>query len=144
MYVCKSWTMKKAECWWIDAFELWCWRRQDLESPLDYRKNKLVHSKGNQSWISVGRTDTEAETPILWPPDVENWLTGCWEEKEGDDRGWDGWMASPTPWTWVWVNSGSWWWTGRPGHAAIHGVAKNRTRLSDWTELRVYMLILTS
>ena len=62
----------------------------------------------------------------------------CWEGLgaggEGDDRGWDGWMASPTRWTWVWVNSRSWWWTGRPG-AAIHGVAKSRTRLSDWTEL---------
>ena len=62
----------------------------------------------------------------------------CWERLraggEGDDRRWDGWMASPTQWTWVWVNSGSWWWTGRPG-AAVHGVAKNWTRLSDWTEM---------
>ena len=62
----------------------------------------------------------------------------CWERLkeggEGDDRGWDGWMASPTRWTWVWVNSGNWWWTGRLG-AAVHGLAKSRTRLSDWTEL---------
>ena len=64
----------------------------------------------------------EAETPILWPPDVKNWLTGkdwCWERltagEEGDNRGWDGWMASPTQWTWVWVSSGRCWWTGRPG-----------------------------
>ena len=64
----------------------------------------------------------------------------CWEGfgagGEGDDRRWDGWMASLTRWTWVWVNSGSWWWMDREAwHAAIHGVAKSRTRLSDWTEL---------
>ena len=83
-----------------------------------------VHPRGNQCWIVTGRTDAEAETPVLWPPDVKNWLIWkfrpwCWESlkagREGDDRGWDGWMASPTQWTWVWVNSGSWWWTGRPG-----------------------------
>ena len=63
----------------------------------------------------------------------------CWEGlgagEEGDDRGWDGWMASPTRWTWVWVNSGSWWWTGRPGVLRSMGSRKSRTRLSDWTEL---------
>ena len=64
----------------------------------------------------------------------------CWEGLgaggEGDNRGWDGWMASPTRWTWVWMNSGTWWWTGRPGVLhAVHGVAKSRTRLSNWTEL---------
>ena len=63
----------------------------------------------------------------------------CWEGLgaggEEDDRGWDGWMASPTRWTWVWVYSGSWWWTGRPGMLQIHGVTKSRTWLSDWTEL---------
>ena len=68
-----------------------------------------------------GRTDVEAETPTLWPPDVKSWL--IWKdpdagkdwEGEGDNRGWGGWMASPTQWMWVWVDSGSWWWTGRPG-----------------------------
>ena len=67
--------------------------------------------------------DAEAETPVLWPPHAKSWLTHwkrawCWEglgAGEGDDRGWDGWMASPTWWTWVWVSSRSWWWTGRPG-----------------------------
>ena len=63
----------------------------------------------------------------------------CWEGLgaggEGDNRGWDGWISSLTRWTWVWVNSGSWWWTGRPWRSVIHGVAKSRTRLSDWTEL---------
>ena len=95
-----------------------------LESPLDCKAIQPVHSKGNQSWIFTGRTDAEAETPILWSPDAKNgqthWKTPwCWEwlkaGGEGDDRGWDGWRASPTQWPWVWVNSRSWWWTGRPG-----------------------------
>ena len=86
MYGCESWTIKKAEHWRIDAFELWCWRR--LLSLLDFKEIQPVHPKGNQSWI--GRTDAEAETLILWPPDVKNWLIGKdpdagkdwrWEEK---------------------------------------------------------------
>ena len=96
-----------------------------------------------QSWIFIERTNAEAETPILWPPDVKNWLIWKdpdagkdWRQERGDDRGWDGWMALPTQWTWVWVNSGSWWWAGRPWHAAVHGVAKNQTRLSNWTKLK--------
>ena len=122
MYGCESWTIKKAECQRIDTFELWCWRR--LESPLYYKEIKPVHSKGNQSWIFIGRTDAEAEAPILWPPDVKNWLIGklthwCWEKLktggEGDDRGGDGWMLSLTRWTWVLASSRSWWWTGKPG-----------------------------
>jgi len=72
VYGCESWTIKKAERWRIDAFELWCWRR--LESLLDCKKIQLINPKGNQSWIFIGRTDTEAEIPILWPPDVKNWL----------------------------------------------------------------------
>ena len=82
-----------------------------------------VHSKGDQSWVFIGRTDAKAETPILWATscdELTHWKRlWCWEGLgaggEGDDRGWDGWMASPTRWTWVWVNSRSWWWTGRPG-----------------------------
>ena len=75
MYGCESWTIKKAECWRIDAFELWCWRRL-LESPLDCKEIKLVHPKGDQSWIFIGRTDAEAEAPMLWSPDATNWLFG--------------------------------------------------------------------
>ena len=74
------------------------------------------------SSVSLREEEAEAETPIPWPPDVKNWLLGKapdagkdWRWGEGDDRGGDGWMASLTPWTWVWVNSRSWWWTGRPG-----------------------------
>ena len=66
MYGCESWTVKKAERRRIDAFELWCWRR--LESPLDRKEVQPVHSKGDQSWVFIGRTDAKAETPILWPP----------------------------------------------------------------------------
>ena len=74
MYECESWTIKKAEHWRIDAFELWCWRR--LESPLGCKETKPVNSNGNQSWIFIGRTDTEAEASMLWPPDAKNWLNG--------------------------------------------------------------------
>ena len=69
-YGCESWTIKKAECWRIDAFELWCWRR--LESPFNCKEIEPVHPKGNQPWILIERA--EAEAPILWPPDVKNWL----------------------------------------------------------------------
>ena len=117
-YGCESWTIKKAECWWTDAFELWCWGRL-LRVCKDIQP---VQPKGDQSWVFIGRTDVEAETPILWPPDVKSWLIWKypdagkdWGQEEKGTRGWDGWMASPTQWTWVWLNSRSWWWTGRPG-----------------------------
>ena len=74
MYGCESWPIKKAECQRTDAFELWCWRR--LEGPLDCKEIQPVNPKGNQSWIFIGRTDAEAEAPILWPPDVKKWLIG--------------------------------------------------------------------
>ena len=67
MYGCESWTVKKAEQQRIDAFELWCWEKT-LESPLSYKEIQLVHPKGDQSWVFIGRTDAEAESPILWPP----------------------------------------------------------------------------
>ena len=128
MYGCESWAIKKAECQRIDAFELCCWRR--LLSPLDCKEIQPVHSKGDHSWVFIGRTDAEAETPILWPPDAKSWPIGNdpdvgkdWgqEEKGMDDRGWDGWMASLTQCIWVWVDSGSWWWTGRPGVLGFMG-----------------------
>ena len=94
-----------------------------LESPLPCKEIQQVHSRGNQSWIFFERNDAEAETPIPWPPDGKNWLIWkrpwYWERLraggEGDDRGWYGWMASPTQWTWVWANSRRWWKTGKPG-----------------------------
>ena len=117
MYGYESWTITedwvpKNWCFWTVVLE------KTLKSPLDYKEIQPVHSKGNQSLIFIGRTDVEAEAPILWPPDdlKRPW---CWERlkagREGDDRGWDGWMALLTQWAWVWINSRSWWWTGRPG-----------------------------
>ena len=107
----ESWAQKNW-CFWTVVLE------KTLESSLDVKEFQPVHPKWNRSWIFIGKTDVEAETPILWPPDVKNWLIGKDPDAgkiEGDDRGWDGWMASPTLWTWVWVNCGSWWWTARPG-----------------------------
>ena len=89
------------------------------ESPSDCKEIQPVCPKGNQSWIFIGRTNAEAEAPILWPSDVKNWLIGKDSDglkaREGDNRGWDGWIASVTQWTWVWAGSRSWWWTGSPG-----------------------------
>ena len=75
MYGCESWTVKKAKHQRIAAFELWCWKtvlEKTLESPLDCKEIQPVHPKGDQSWVFIGRTDVEAETPILWPPHVES------------------------------------------------------------------------
>ena len=74
MYGCESWTIKKAEYWRIDAFELWCWRRLLRVPWAARRSNQSILSK--QSWVFIGRTDTEAETPILWPPNEKSWLIG--------------------------------------------------------------------
>ena len=133
MYGWESWTIKKTECWRMDAFELWCWRR--LESLLDCKGIQPVHSKWDQTWVFIWKTDVEAETPMLWP-DVKSWLIWkpwCWERLraggEGDDRGWDGWMASQTQWTLVLVNSGNYWETGRPGVLQSMGLQRVR---HDW------------
>ena len=85
MYGCESWTRKKAGRWRTDSFELWCWRRL-LKSPLDCKEIQPVHPKGNQSWVFIGRTDVEAETPMLWPPDAKSWL--IWKDPDaGKDWG---------------------------------------------------------
>ena len=112
----ESWVLKNW-CFWTVVLE------KTIESPLDYKEIQPVSPKGNQSWVFIGRTNAEAEMPILWPPDVKNWLVWKdpdagkdWrlEEKgttEDEMLGWHLW----TLWTWVWVSSGSWWWTGKPG-----------------------------
>ena len=109
----------------------WITPAYTLERPLDCKEIQPVHSEGDQPWDFFGRNDAKAEAPVLWPPHVKSWLIGkdwCWEGLgaggEGDDRGWDGWMASLTRWTWVWVNSGSWWWTGRPGVLRFMGLQR--------------------
>ena len=105
MYGCESWTIKKAERWRIDAFEL-CVGEDSWES-LGLRGNQPVHPKGDQSWVFTGRTDDEAGTPILWPPDAKSWLIGK-DPYAGKDWGQEekemtedeiGWMASLTQWT---------------------------------------------
>ena len=120
MYGCESWTIKKADHWRIDVFELWRWRR--LLSLFNCKEIQPVHPKGNQSWIFIGRIDAEtsSNTLAIWCKELIYWKRPlCWERLraggEGDNRGWDGWMASRTQWTWVWASSGSWWWTGKPG-----------------------------
>ena len=116
-----------------------------LESPLDCTEIQPVHSEGDQPWDFFGRNDAKAETPVLWPPHAKSWKRlWCWEGLgaggEGDDRGWDGWMASRTRWMWVWVNSGRWWWTGRPGVLRFMGSKRVRrdwaTEL-NWTETKI-------
>ena len=92
----------------------------------------------------IGRTDAEAETPILWPPDAKSWL--IWKDPdagkdlkaggEGYDRGWDGWMSSPTQWTWIWVNSGSGWWIGKP--SMLQSTGSQRVGHNWATELNWY------
>ena len=135
--------------WELDYEESWVpknwfsWTavlEKTLQSPLDYKEIQPVHPKGDQSWMFIGRTDVEAETLNIlatWCEDLTHlkrpW---CWERLraggEGDDRGWDGWMASPTRRMWVWVNSGSWWlaccdsWGGKES---------DTTEQLNWTEL---------
>ena len=127
MYECESWTIKKAEHRGIDAFELWCWRKL-LRVPWTTRRSKQsilkeispeyslegLMVKWNSQYFGhlMRKTDSLENTLML-----ERLRAGGEEDDrgEGDDRGWDGWMTSPTQWTSVWVNSRSWWWAGRPG-----------------------------
>ena len=135
MYGCESWKEvwePKNSCFQTVVLE------KTLENPLD---SKEVNPKGDQSWAFIGRTDVEAEnsnTLATWCEALTHlkrpW---CWERLraggEGDNRGWDGWMASPTQWTWVWVGSRSWCWTGRPVVLQLMGSQRIR---HDWvTEL---------
>ena len=121
----ESW-LPKNWCFWTVVLE------KTLESLLDCKEIEPVNPKGNQSWVFIGRTDVEAETPILWPPDAKNWLIGKdpdagrdWgqEEKgttEDEMAGWHHRLDGQ----WVWVNSGSWWWTGRPGVLGFMGLQR--------------------
>ena len=150
MYGCESWTMKKAECQKIEAFELWYCRRL-LRVPWIARRSNQSILKEIKSWVFTGRTDALAETPILWPPhakELTHWKRPwCWEGLgaggEGDDKGWDGWMASPTWWAWVWINSRSWWWTGRPGVLGFMGlqrVGHDRATELNWITCNIVHL----
>ena len=145
MYGCESWYIKKAERWRIDAFELWHWRRV-LRVPWTARRS-------NQSIIKQISPDIHwkdwcwswnSNTLATWCEELTHWKRPwCWERLkaggEGDDRGWDGWMALPTQWTWIWASSGSWWWTGRPGvlqSMGLQWVGHNWVTELNWADLR--------
>ena len=140
VYGCESWTIKKAEHWRIDAFELWCWRRL-LRVPWTARKSiqSLLREISPEYALEGLMLKLKLQYLATWCEELTHLKTlWCWEwlkaGGEGHDRIWDGWMASLTQWTWVRVNSGSWWWTGRP--AMLQSMElQSRTWVSDWTGL---------
>ena len=133
MYGCESWAINKAEGWRIDVFELWCWRRLLRVSWTVRRSNQSILKEINhwKDW------NWNSNTLATWCEELTHlrrpW---CWERLkagERDNRGWDGWMASPTQWTWVSASFRSWWWTGKPG--VLYSMGSQRVR-HDWaTEL---------
>jgi len=132
----ESWTPKNW-CFWAVMLE------KTLESPLDCKEIQLVHSKGDQSWVFIWDWywSWNSSTLAISCKELTHWKrVWCWEGLgsggEGDDREWDGWMASPTRWTWIWVNSVSWWWTGMPGVPLFMGSQSvGTTEQLNWTEL---------
>ena len=140
----ESWAPKNWSFWTVVL-------EKTLESPLDCKEIQPVHPKEDQSWVFTGRTDVEAEAPILWPPDAKSWL--IWKDPDaGKDWGqkqkgitkdemvgWHHWLK----WTWVWVNSRSWWWTGRSGVLQFMG-SQSQTWLSNWTELNWLSILYNS
>ena len=140
IYGCENWKVKKAERWRIDAFEVWCWRRL-LRVPWTTRRSNQSILKEISPGCSLEGLMLKLKLQyfgyLIWRVDSleKTLMLGRLRAgEEGDDRGWDGWMASPTQWTCVWVNSGSWWQTGRPG-VVLHFVGSQRVRC-DWvTEL---------
>ena len=139
----ESWPLNNW-CFWTVVLE------KTLESPLDCKEIQPVHPKGDQSWIySLEGLVLKLKLQYFGHLMVSKELTHlkshwCWERLkaggEGDDRGWDGWMTSLTQWTWVWVNSRSWWWTGRPGvlqSTGLQRVGHNWAAELKWTELSI-------
>ena len=147
MYGCERWIIKKAEHWRIYAFELWCWRRL-LRVPWAARKSNqsilkkisprcsleglMLKLKHQYFGYLMWRTDSSEKTLMLGKIEGGG---------QGESSGWDGWMASPTRWTWVWVNSGSWWWTGRPDVLWFMGLQRVRHDLV--TELNWIHILYT-
>ena len=116
---CESWTIKKAEHWRIDAFELWCWSRL-LSVPWTARRSNRSNQSILKETIHWKDWKWNSNTLATWSEELTHWKRPRCRERlkaggEGDDRGWDRWMASPTWRTWVCLSSKSWWWTGRPG-----------------------------
>ena len=141
--------------WELDYKESWAQKNwyfwtvvleKTLESPLDCKEIQPVHPKGDQSWVFIGRTDVKAQTSILWPPDAKSWLIGKdpdagkdWRQEEKGMTE-DEMVGALTQWTWVWINSGSWWWTGRPG--MLHFMGSQKVGLDwvtelNWTEMKL-------
>ena len=142
MYGCESWTVKKAEHWRIDAFELWHWRRL-LRVPWTERRSSQSILKEISPGITLEGMMLKLKLQyfghLMWRVDsLEKTLMlgGFGAGGEGDDGGWDGWMTSLTQWTWAWVNSGSWWWTGRPGilRYSWGREESDTTEQLNWTE----------
>ena len=141
---CKQSWAPKNWCFWTVVLQ------KTLESPLKCKEIQPFHCKGDHSWVFIGRTDAEAKTPILWPPDASNWLIRKDPNAggEGDNGGWDGWMASLAEWTWVWVNSRSWWWIGMPGvlqsmeSQRVGHVWVTELTWADWELLPLYWIWL--
>ena len=157
-HVC-MWELDYKESW---VLKNWCFStvvlEKTLESPLDSKEIQPVHPKEKQSWIFTGRTDAKAEAPIICSPDVKNWLIGKdpnagkdWrQEKKGMNRGWNGWMASPTWWTWVWASSGSWYeqgslvccspwghWVGHNWATELNIICKTQMLFPKWVKARM-------
>ena len=139
MYGCESWTAEKAECWRVDAFELWCWGILSRVPWTSRRSSQSILKEISPEYsLKDWGWSRSSNTLATWCEELTHWKRPlCWEGlkagREGDDRGWDGWMASPTLWTWIWVNSRSWWWTGKPGMLQSLGL---QTVRQDWaTEL---------
>ena len=140
MYGCDSWTLKKAEHQRIDAFELWC-RRRLLRVPWTARRSNQSILKEISPGCSLEGLMLKLKLQYfghLMRRSDSGKRPWCWERLkaggEGENSEWVGWMASLTQWTWVWVDSGSWWWTGKLACCVVHGVAKRWTQLSDWTD----------
>ena len=119
MYGCESWTIKKAECWRIDALKLWCWRRLLRVLWTARRSNQSTLKEISPEYSLEGLMLINSNTLATWCEELTHWKRPwCWERLkagEGDDRGWDGWVASPTQWTWVWIGSRSLRWTRKSG-----------------------------
>ena len=143
MYGCENWTIKKAECWRIDTFKLWCQRRLLRVLWTARRSNQSILKEINPEYLLEGQmlklqlqasapsSEAEAEALATWFKELTHWKRAwCWERLraggEGGNRGWNGWMASQTQWTWVWANSGRWRRTGKPGVLQSMGLQRVR------------------
>ena len=140
MYVCESWAVKKAEHQRIDAFELWCWRRL-LRVPWTATRSNQSILKEISPEYSLEGLMLKVKLLATGCEELTHWKRPrCWERLkaggEGDDRGWVGWMASPTQWTWVWASSGVWWWTGSLACWSPWG--RKESEMTEWLNWTVF------